>query len=470
MLFSSLLFLQIFLPLLLICYFGFPGKIWMKNALLLTFSLLFYAWGEPEKIVVLLVSILLNWGLAYYGLRFDLADRIRRRVLALGIVLNLGVLAAFKYTMPVCIFFDEWVHWPVHLSDSALPLGISFYTFQIISYLTDTYRRQNEPQRDLLKLSLYVAFFPQLVAGPIIKYHDIAHEIDDRQIDCRDFAVGIRLFIVGLSKKVLLANSFAVVADDIFAMPFDRMDTLTAWIGAICYTLQIYFDFSGYSDMAIGLGRMFGFHFPENFNFPYCSTSIREFWRRWHISLSTWFKEYLYIPLGGNRCSQYRWCFNIMIVFLATGIWHGAARNFVFWGVFYGVLIVAEKFIWGSVLEKKAWKPAAYCYTMFMVIMAWVVFRADSLGEAWQYWGRMLTLSSNPDLHVTDFFALPFLAVLAVGIFFAAPFPKLFPGIVQHIRAGQIKLWEVPLLIVLLLAVLVQLSGNTYNPFIYFRF
>ena len=470
MLFSSLLFLQIFLPLLLLCYFCFPGKICVKNALLLTASLLFYSWGEPEKIIVLLVSILANWFLAYFGLRFELDDKIRRAALALGIVLNLAVLVAFKYTIPVFLFLDDWVHWPMHLSGGALPLGISFYTFQIISYLIDTYRKQNKPQGNLLKLSLYVAFFPQLVAGPIIKYHDIAHEIDDRRVDSQDFAIGLRLLIIGLSKKVLLANTFAVVADDIFSMPFARMDTLVAWVGAICYTLQIYFDFSGYSDMAIGLGRMFGFHFPENFNFPYCATSIREFWRRWHISLSTWFKEYLYIPLGGNRCSKYRWSCNIMIVFLATGIWHGAALNFVFWGVFYGLLIVAENLLWGRALEKKAWKPVSYCYTMFVVIMAWVVFRADSLGEAWQYWGRMLTLSSNPDLHLADFFASPFLAVLAVGIFFAAPFPKLFPGIVRHLRTGLIELWEIPILIVLLAAVLVQLSGNTYNPFIYFRF
>ena len=222
--------------------------------------------------------------------------------------------------------------------------------------------------------------------------------------------------------------------------------------------------------MAIGMGRMFGFHFPENFNFPYCATSIREFWRRWHISLSTWFKEYLYIPLGGNRCSKYRWCCNIMIVFLATGIWHGAAQNFVFWGVFYGLLIVAENLLWGKALEKRVLKPLSYCYTMFMVIMAWVVFRADSLGEAWQYWRRMLTWNNNPNLHLADFFAPPFLAVLAMGIFFAAPFPKLFPGIVRHIRTGVIRLWEIPLLIVLLVTVLVRLSGNTYNPFIYFRF
>jgi len=370
MLFSSLFFLQIFLPFLLLCYFGFPGGVRIKNSLLLAASLWFYAWGEPEKIIILLASILVNCLLAYYGLRFELADKTRRKALIAGIVLNLTVLAAFKYTIPVCVFLDDWIKWPMHISNAALPLGISFYTFQIISYLIDTYRRQNEPQGNIVKLALYIAFFPQLVAGPIIKYHDIAREIDSRQSNWSEFAIGTKRFILGLSKKVLLANSFAVVADDIFSMPFDRMDTLTAWMGALCYTLQIYFDFSGYSDMAIGLGRMFGFHFMENFNFPYCADSIREFWRRWHMSLSTWFKEYLYIPLGGNRCTKWRWSCNIMIVFLATGIWHGAALNFVFWGVFYGVLIVAENLFTGNLLEKIKWKIVSHCYTMFFVIMA----------------------------------------------------------------------------------------------------
>ena len=470
MLFSSLLFLQIFLPLLLLCYFSFPGKICIKNALLLTASLLFYAWGEPEKIVVLLVSILANWFLAYFGLRFELDDKIRRAALALGIVLNLAVLVAFKYTIPVFLFLDDWVHWPMHLSGGALPLGISFYTFQIISYLIDTYRKQNKPQGNLLKLSLYVAFFPQLGAGPIIKYHDIAHEIDDRRTGCAEFAVGIRRFILGLAKKVLLANCFAVVADDVFAMPVEKLDTLTAWMGAICYTLQIYFDFSGYSDMAIGLGRLFGFHFPENFDFPYCSTSIREFWRRWHISLSTWFKEYLYIPLGGSRCSRSRWNCNVMIVFLATGIWHGAALNFVVWGVLYGVLIVGENLFWGKLLEKPAWKPLARVYTLFLVVMAWVLFRADSLGEAWGYWGRMLSFHSDPDLRFADLFGPAFPAVLAVGVFLAAPLKGWFPGFVRHLHAGPVGWREIPLLILLLAAVLVQLAGDTYNPFIYFRF
>ena len=470
MLFSSLFFLQVFLPVLLILYYLLPKNIRIRNLLLLLASLVFYAWGEPEKIAILLISVAVNYCIGIFGLRFDLSDRMRKGVLTGGILLNISILCGFKYAIPVCVFFDEWFHFKFHIPNGELPLGISFYTFQIISYLIDLYRKEIEPQRNLGKLALYITFFPQLIAGPIIKYHDVFLQLNSREAKADDIAIGIKRFICGLSKKVLLANSFAVAADDIFQMPYDRLDTLTAWIGAGCYSLQIYFDFSGYSDMAIGLGRMFGFRFLENFNLPYSSQSIREFWRRWHISLSTWFKEYLYIPLGGNRCSAARNCLNIMIVFLATGIWHGAALNFVCWGIFYGILIVAERLFLGQMLERCRWKIIPHFYTLFAVVMAWVLFRADSLPEAWQYWMKMLTVTSNPELHCSDFFSPGFLAAAAVGVLLCFPFQKMFPVFTEQFCYGKIRIAEIPILLLMLAAVIVQLSGNTYNPFIYFRF
>lgn len=458
------------MPFLLILYFLLPKNIRVRNLLLLLASLVFYAWGEPEKIVILLISVVINYLIGVYGLSFEHSDKMRKWVLAVGIVLNLGILCGFKYAIPVCLFLDNWCHFNFHISEGELPLGISFYTFQVISYLIDLYRKEIEPQRDPGKLALYITFFPQLVAGPIIKYHDVFPQLDSRETQADDVAVGIKRFICGLAKKVLLANTFAVVADDIFQMPYDRMDTLTAWIGAGCYSLQIYFDFSGYSDMAIGLGRMFGFHFLENFDLPYSSRSIREFWRRWHISLSTWFKEYLYIPLGGNRCSTARNCVNLMVVFLATGIWHGAALNFVCWGIFYGILIVAEKLFLGRLLEQCRWKWVNHCYTMLAVVLAWVLFRADSLSEACQYWHKMLTFTNNPELHCRDFFAPGFIAAAAIGVFLCAPFQRMFPAFSEQFANGKIRRAEIPLLLLLLAATILQLSGNTYNPFIYFRF
>ena len=331
MLFTSFVFLQIFLPIVVlfnVCI----RKIKWKNIFLLAASLFFYAWGEPNNIFLLLTSLTVNYFLAVTGLRFDQPDHKRKRFLICGLIFNLGILFVFKYTSPIIFFMDDLLEFSFKLHEIVLPLGISFFTFQIISYLLDTYRKENEPQKNFFDLSLYIMFFPQLVAGPIVKYHDIAEQLSGRTTTWSNYTCGIRRFIYGLGKKVLIANQMAYLADDIFLIPGNALDCKTAWLGIIAYTLQIYFDFSGYSDMAIGLGRMLGFKFKENFNLPYTARSIQDFWRRWHISLSSWFKEYLYIPLGGSRISDRRTYLNILIVFAITGIWHARRLELCFVG------------------------------------------------------------------------------------------------------------------------------------------
>ena len=331
MLFTSFVFLQIFLPTILIAD-QLLKKIQWRNLFLLSASLFFYAWGEPRNIFYLLISLVVNYLIGRYGLAFANSDRVRKAALIIGLIFNLSVLAVFKYTSPLLVFLDGFFKFNFEYPNILLPLGISFFTFQIISYLLDTYRKENEPQKNCFTLSLYIMLFPQLVAGPIVKYHDIAEQLSGRTTTWSNYTCGIRRFIYGLGKKVLIANQMAYLADDIFLIPGNALDCKTAWLGIIAYTLQIYFDFSGYSDMAIGLGRMLGFKFKENFNLPYTARSIQDFWRRWHISLSSWFKEYLYIPLGGSRISDRRTYLNILIVFAITGIWHARRLELCFVG------------------------------------------------------------------------------------------------------------------------------------------
>jgi alginate O-acetyltransferase complex protein AlgI len=341
MVFSSLIFLWVFLPVVLLGYF--LSRHVYRNLFLLLASLFFYAWGEPVYVFVMMFSIVLNY---YCGLWTGSASEAKSRLaLFAGVTLNLLLLGVFKYYGFVVENINALFGFGWEVRKLALPIGISFYTFQSISYLVDIRRGETRPQRDILKMGLFISFFPQLVAGPILKYHEFAPQIDRRKVTWKGFNEGAVRFIQGLGKKVIIANIMAETADEIFGLGIEEVSTLTAWIGISAYTLQIYFDFSGYSEMAIGLGKMFGFNIPENFNRPYISTSIKEFWRRWHISLSTWFKEYLYIPLGGNRAGTLRTYRNLLVVFFLTGLWHGASWSFVIWGVFHGFFLVLERLV-----------------------------------------------------------------------------------------------------------------------------
>lgn len=468
MLFTSFVFLQIFLPAVTLANICIRNIKW-KNIFLLAASLFFYAWGEPNNIFLLIFSLFVNYVIACKGLKFELSDRSRKWYLIAGLLFNLIILFIFKYTSPVMFFLDDMFHFSFKLSNIALPLGISFFTFQIISYLLDTYRKENLPQKNFFDLSLYIMFFPQLVAGPIVKYHDIAEQLDQRATSWSNYVCGIRRFVYGLGKKVLIANQMAYLADEVFLIPGNVLDCKTAWLGIVAYSLQIYFDFSGYSDMAIGLGRMLGFKFKENFNLPYISKSIQEFWRRWHISLSSWFKEYLYIPLGGSRKSAKRTYLNIMIVFITTGIWHGAGFNFVLWGAYYGVLLVLERWQLKRFLEKPLFAPLAHIYTLLAVMLGWVFFRAETLPEAWSYCCKMFTFTNNAALPLKELVTLPLVLLMAAAILFAGPIP-LLKCFRSEIDREDVKWYDFIVQPVILVLVLMLLAGNTYNPFIYFRF
>ena len=467
MVFSSLIFLWMFLPIVLGLYF--LSKENYRNVLLLVASLIFYAWGEPVYVFVMMLSILINY---CCGLKIGAEDgKKRKKALFFGVLVNLALLGVFKYSG----FFTENVNaifgLQVEVKTLPLPIGISFYTFQSISYLVDIYRGVCRPQRNIVKMGLFISFFPQLIAGPILKYHDIAAQIDSRRITFSLFNEGAVRFIIGLAKKVIVANVMAKTADEIFALGADELTTPAAWVGIIAYTFQIYFDFSGYSDMAIGLGKMFGFHIQENFNYPYMATSIKDFWRRWHISLSTWFKEYLYIPLGGNREGTLKTYRNLMIVFFLTGLWHGASWNFVVWGLFHGAFLVLERIF--PIEKLLHFRLLQSFYTLMVVLTAWVFFRAETLGDAMTYLARMFTdfREGSFGLYVNREFEIVFVfALLSCGLG-----SLLWRGFWQRMNAtavGQrITAAVVPLFCAgaAYLSVML-LANNTYNPFIYFRF
>lgn len=470
MVFSSMTFLWIFLPILLGIYFITKEK--YRNIVLLIFSLIFYAWGEPKYIVLMLISIFINY---IFGILLDKAEKWKRRlVLILAIIVDLGILGYFKYfnffVTNINSIFGQNI---INAKSIVLPIGISFYTFQIISYIFDLYRKDIKVQKNILNLALYISFFPQPIAGPIVKYHDIDEQLKERTVTVEKFVAGVRRFTYGLAKKVIFANTLAFVADSVFNANIGLINMPIAWIGAICYMLQIYFDFSGYSDMAIGLGKMFGFEFMENFNLPYVSKSITEFWRRWHISLSTWFKEYLYIPLGGNRKGKFRTYINLGIVFLATGFWHGAAWNFIAWGVYNGFFLIVERIKLKEWLDKNKFKIINLIYSLLVTIVGWVLFRANGLKEALKYLKVMFVPSK-----VQSYFDLSTIingrniAVLIVAILFAGILQSIF-GRMKN-REKIKKFYETYLegLVIggLMFICIIMLASNTYNPFIYFRF
>lgn len=468
MLFSSLVFIWFFLPAVFLFYQIIPWKKG-KNLILLAASLFFYAWGEPKYILLMLFSILINY---LFGLLLNQENKsLRRFILGLCLAVNLGLLVYFKYFN----FFISLINLAagtekISFREISLPIGISFYTFQALSYVIDVYRKDISIQKNPFYLALYLSFFPQLIAGPIIKYHDVEAQIAKRSCTLEKQALGIKRFSYGLGKKVILANTFAQAADQIFALPGEKMGTVITWFGVLVYALQIYFDFSGYSDMAVGLGKLFGFDFMENFRYPYLSGSISEFWRRWHISLSTWFREYLYIPLGGNRKGLLRTCINLLIVFMATGLWHGASITFVLWGIYYGILLIIERLFLGKWLNKNPWKWINHIYTMGAVLFGWMLFRAEYLHLAKDLLINMITWKKGlyPVLMYAD--ARLFFWII-VGILLCGPLQTLIPALKTRVyQEEKTDIWDILIMAGIIAYAAILLVSNTYNPFIYFRF
>ncbi|MCP4348029.1 MAG: MBOAT family protein [Desulfobacterales bacterium] len=483
MLFSSPVFIFLFLPILFILYYSIPPSLLkVKNTVLVVFSLFFYAWGETFFVLIMLVSISMNY---FFGLLINKqrTENIRKFVLLLAVAANLSLIGYFKYAdfiienlnaiLPM-LSLSQIKATPVHL-----PLGISFFTFQAMSYVIDINRNQAAVQKNIMNVALYISLFPQLIAGPIIRYHDIAKQIASRVVNIDIVAYGIKRFIMGLAKKMLIANTLGEVADKIFSIPSGDMTSGLAWLGIASYSMQIYFDFSGYSDMAIGLGRMFGFKFMENFNYPYISGSLREFWQRWHISLSTWFRDYLYIPMGGARCATWRVYFNLFTVFFLCGLWHGASWNFVIWGMMHGFFLVIERIGFHNVLSK-LWKPVSITYVLLVVTIAWVFFRADNLNYAMHYLKAMAGLGQGDNLayNASMYTDMRIAVVFFCGVLFSTP---VYPFLKQKISAFSAKnnnyylyvtaySFHVLILCLLFCASVMRISADTYNPFIYFRF
>lgn len=469
MLFSSLTFLFAFLPLVLICYFVIPNRMY-RNVILLIFSLAFYAWGEPVYVFLMLFSMISNYVIAIIMDRFRQKenDKMTKVMLWVGVFVNIGLLGFFKYTDFLIGNMNYMFSLTIPLLKISLPIGISFYTFQILSYVIDVYRGNVKVQKNFIVLSTYVTLFPQLIAGPIVRYETVENELETRKETMNDFAVGIRRFIVGLGKKVIISNQVGFIADTIFNLEGSNLGFTLAWVGIIAYTFQIYFDFSGYSDMAIGLGKMFGFNFLENFNYPYIAQSITDFWRRWHISLSSWFKDYVYIPLGGNRVSRNRWYVNIFIVWFLTGMWHGATWNFIVWGLYFGIILVFEKLIGLKILGKMP-RIFRHLYAIILIIFGWVIFRCEDLSQIGYYFNALFGLNGNNTIK-----AFYNLSIAHLWPYLVLAFIGSTPLIGNLIKKMDTKTWSGILLDIGLFGVLaicvLFLVNNSFNPFIYFRF
>ena len=472
MVFSSLLFLFRFLPMVLLLYFAAPRK--LRNLVLLLVSLVFYAWGEPVYVILMIVSILISWtgGLSVDHFLRAGRERAAKVSLILSVTAGLALLGFFKYADFVLRTFNEITRSDVPLLSLALPIGISFYTFQTISYIIDVYRGNASVQHNIISYGAYVTMFPQLIAGPIVQYKTIDRQLRTRRESQEEFALGVNRFIIGLGKKVLLANNAGLLWDAIRVMDTSSLPVLTAWIGLAAYTFQIYFDFSGYSDMAIGLGHMFGFRFLENFDHPYLSRSASEFWRRWHISLGTWFREYVYIPLGGNRVGTAGLIRNTMIVWLLTGIWHGADWNFMIWGVYYGILLLLEKLVYGKYLRKlPAWIQHIYC--MFLVMIGWFIFSFNEISGGMGYFAALFG-GGGGFLDRGSVYQLYSNAALLIALIVGSTH-------IPHLAASKLleKAQDSTGITVLLrgaftVAVFIlstaYLVSASYNPFLYFRF
>lgn len=468
MVFSSIVFLYLFFPIVLVLYCILPQK--FRNVLLLISSLIFYAWGEPKYIFIMLFSTIFDYTNGRLLERFDAKEWARKLVLIGSVVINIGILVYFKYTDFAIENINALAHTSFGLLNLTLPVGISFYTFQTLSYTIDVYRRKAEVQHNILNFGMYVCLFPQLIAGPIVRYTDISAQIADRPLKIDYIWQGLKRFTIGLGKKVLIANQIGVLWDNVSAYE-GKLPAVMAWTGAIAYAFQIYFDFSGYSDMAIGLGKMFGFDFPENFRYPYESNSITDFWRRWHITLSSWFKEYVYIPLGGNRKGMSRQILNLLIVWSLTGLWHGASWNFVLWGLFWFVLLVAEKLFLLKFLEKLP-KFVGHIYALICILIGWVIFACDDFSVLWNYLGSLFGKNgfvSDMSLYYCVTFGL--LAVIAgIGVTHA---PKLLVQKIGTALGKRKVLWtgmEMIFIVLIFVGSTAFLVGDSYNPFLYFRF
>ncbi|MBQ6847088.1 MAG: MBOAT family protein [Oscillospiraceae bacterium] len=467
MLFSSIPFLYYFLPLVLILYFITPK--FLRNSVLLLSSLVFYAWGEPKYVFLMAISILVGYVLGLLIEKYNQNKKLSRLFLILSIVFSLGSLAYFKYADFFIENFNAATGLSLSLLNVALPIGISFYTFQLLSYTVDVYRGEVKAQKNIINLAAYISMFPQLIAGPIVRYSDVEKSLSTRRESFDMAAEGIRLFILGLGKKILLANQLGELCE-IFKASTDK-SVAFFWLYAIAFSLHIYFDFSGYSDMARGLGKIFGFDFMENFNYPYISKSVTEFWRRWHISLGTWFRDYVYIPLGGNRVKPLRHILNILIVWMLTGFWHGAEWTFIAWGLFFAVLLAFEKFFIGDFLKKS--RIISRFYTLIAVLLSFVVFNAANLNEGFSYIGGMFGRGDFP-LVSNEFFYYfkSFLPILAIAILGATPLPKkLVLSLEKKPFTKRISdIFEPLVLLILLFIMTAYLVDGSFNPFLYFRF
>ena len=459
MIFSTVTFLFYFFPLFLLLYFITP----FKNTVLLVSSLVFYAWGEAGYTLILLVSIIINY---VFGLLINKnqSNNKSKYYLSSGVIINLLLITYYKYfNFLASDIFNLKLPKEVHL-----PLGISFFTFQAISYLVDVHRKEAKVENNIINLALYISMFPQLIAGPIVRFKTVAKQIKKRVVSLTGFSKGLRIFIIGLGQKVLIANTVALTADNIFSLPEQSLTMLVAWLGALSYSLQIFFDFAGYSNMAIGLGLIMGFTFPKNFNYPYISQSITEFWRRWHISLSTWFRDYLYIPLGGNRVSPMRNYFNLILVFFLCGLWHGAAWTFIIWGTYHGLFLIIEKIKIGLIL-KNNWRPIRHIYTLVVVLIGWVIFRVDNFVHLNFYLTALLGLSNAETQTETlsAYMSNSLITVICLGTIFSLPISKT---IKSKINAKVFIFSSELFYLAVFLFSIINIASGSYNPFIYFRF
>ena len=468
MVFSSLIFLFVFLPITLLIYYISPRPI--RNLVLFIVSLIFYAWGEPIYILIMLFSTFFDYFNGLFMDKYRDNKKITNLVLINSLVVNLGILCFFKYYGFIITNINIFFSLNLKILDLPLPLGISFYTFQTLSYTIDVYLDKVPVQKNIISFGTYVTMFPQLVAGPIVRYSDVAWEIDNRKESLGLFGEGAELFVIGLSKKVLLANSIGALWKSVKAIPIENVSILSAWLGIIAFTFQIYFDFSGYSDMAIGLGKMFGFNFMKNFDYPYISKSVTEFWRRWHISLGTWFKEYVYIPLGGNRLGRLKQYRNLFIVWFLTGLWHGANWNFILWGLYYFVFLVIEKTYLNKWLKDKP-KFISHIYTLLVVIIGWVFFEFENISEGMKFIQTMFGIGGNPVYDGTALYYLytNWILFVVLAICSTPLLKKRVHKLKEDINTKESIVYSLIILSLLFLCT-AYLVNESYNPFLYFRF
>ncbi len=462
MVFSSLSFLFYFLPTILFLYYILPKKFrYGRNFVLLIGSLFFYFVGEPKAIVVMLLSIFINY---IGGIAVNSGGEKQRKIsLTIVVILNLTILFYYKYLMFIVGNLSKIFDFSVETKSIYMPIGISFFTFQGMSYVFDVYMKNAEVKKNPLDIALYISLFPQLIAGPIVRYKTVADEIDGRVETLDLFSTGVIRFIVGLSKKVLLANKFGIIADEIFKLNGNyNLSVPLSWFGVLMFALQIYYDFSGYSDMAIGLGKMFGFNFLENFDYPYISKSITEFWRRWHMSLGTWFRDYIYIPLGGNRVSVPRHILNMFIVWFLTGFWHGASWNYIIWGLYFFVFLVIEKYVFGNKFEKVP-KIFRHLYALIVILVGWVIFKEENSFLLLKYLKAMFSVGLKPTIGGVTYYLKEYYIEILLGIIFSANILKAF-------EKGKKTIPAISIYFILLILSIVSLFSSSYNPFIYFRF